>query len=115
MNFKKIQQGLRAIRKRKFPVCTHPDDLDDLLSDNQNIKGIFANFRNSPFYQGMVEVNNEYKANIFVIQQIMDKVKEEEETQIWIDGTFNITPLFYNQLLVILVQIEKNVRFNLNF
>ena len=79
------------------------------MNVNQVMKQIYGIFRQNDFYQGMVQVD-ECEANIFVIEQIAQEIKEEETQKFWIDATFNISPIFFSQLLVILVEIESNVK-----
>lgn len=79
------------------------------MKENQAVYNTLGKFRDRQFYRGMVEIDG-YEANIFVIDQLMSKMSEEQFQRIWIDATFNVSPLFSSQLLIIFGEIHQMVR-----
>lgn len=109
LNKKRISRTLRSIRARKFPKCGSTKDLHAIFLSNDELMRSFGCFRDETFYRGMIETKEGYSANIFIIEQLATEIREQPSTELFIDATFNVAPLFTSQLLVITAKINDNV------
>jgi hypothetical protein len=73
------------------------------MKHNAIIKHKFGQFRDQKFYRCMIRRGKEV-ACIFSINQFVEKLKPE--TQIFIDGTFKVTPIYCSQLLIVMADLD---------
>lgn len=78
------------------------------MQTDRALYDLLGKFRQSPFYRGLLKVNED-EANIFVIEQFVNQLKNEANQHIWVDATFNVAPLFSRQLLIIFAEIQQMV------
>lgn len=100
------ERTMRRIRAKKFPSCRDISTLDDLLKNNEDIRKKFGMFEHSEFYQGTVGEGESIGA-IFVLEQLTSEL--EGGFDMFVDGTFGVLPLTFNQLLIVLAEVEGKV------
>lgn len=114
MDYNKISRCLSGLKSRKFPKCSSLDDLDKLFSLDKNLREKFGTLRGKNFYEGIVEVGC-LKASIFIIKDLVEYASHKEKLDLFIDGTFNVSPLYSTQMLVIMAQLKNSVSLHLIF
>lgn len=98
------RQTLQRIRNRLFPPCSSLEDLEALLEDMDG--PVFAQYgqhHGQNFYVGSAGGQLMF-ANLHLIDQLPDLV------DLFIDGTFGVTPFKARQLLVVLAELQGRPR-----
>lgn len=108
MNRPNMMRTLRKIRAKRFPSCKSVDDLDRLLTENEQVRDAFGKYRSEDFYRRTVYSNGS-AASIFVLEQLVIKVAPGCELSS--DGTFGILPLNFEQLYIVMITIDKKVNY----
>lgn len=67
----------------------------------------YATFRNQKIYNGYVSTSFRDKAFIFSIPQLATKL--DAKSELFIDGTFKISPKLFKQVLIIYGQLNNQV------
>ncbi|KAG5666161.1 hypothetical protein PVAND_017707 [Polypedilum vanderplanki] len=104
LNHRKIIPNLKRTRRKIVPICQSPKDLHNLLKNSKSIGNKFSSFRDKPFYRGLVNFVND-NASIFLVEQFKEKISLST-VKLFIDGTFNVHPTYFKQLLIIFTEIE---------
>lgn len=103
--WKRCRRTLQRIRSFRLPPCHSLVELEELLEDETGIvHKTFATLNGEFFYQGTTEDGNMFFANRELIREL------SEELEIYIDGTFKITPFHARQLLVVLAELRGRPR-----
>lgn len=101
--WRNVGHVLGKIRRSQFPPTRTCEELVQILENNAEVRQKFGKFRGQVFYRtSFTEENDEVFASVFVVQQLLVELLDEE--RIWIsgDGTFSIIPVGYSQLYCIL-------------
>lgn len=104
MNWKNVGNTLRRLRRKTYPACASVPRFIDLLENDDNVKRLFCNFRDEPFYRGSFIFSDGAHMSVFLVDQMLDEI--QPGCKIAFDGTFSILPLHYKQLFVILAEIN---------
>lgn len=116
-----MERNLRRYKNKKYPKT--PKTVKDLVfayQDSDIAQKFGRNLRKTEqFYIDTVELGPDIAFTLFASHQVLNLAKEHipfEEQIIMMDarmdGTFDITPLGYYQLLVIYIQYKNDVGFN---
>jgi hypothetical protein len=104
MNWANCRRTLQRIRNRAFPPCTSLVQLQNYLEDvNSAVFQQYGTLHGNPFYVGSVEGMMMF-ANMTLIDNLPGLV------ELFIDGTFNVTPFDSRQLLVVLAELQGRPR-----
>jgi hypothetical protein len=106
--FERQERSLRRIRNAKYPSCSTIEELHNLLTNNEQVRNEFGTFNGENFYETTLSFEDS-KASIFVFRPVVQQM--ELFSDVFIDGTFNILPLNYKQLLIILAEVQGRVSF----
>lgn len=71
-------------------------------------------FRGMQFYRGLVTIEDQH-ASIFVINQVAKEAAKEEKLSLFVDGTFNVSPIYSTQLLIVIAKVKHSVSSYHNF
>lgn len=103
MGWGKVSNRLAAIRRQRFRACPDVTTFVDFLENDPIIKATFGTFRNEEFYQGTIQIANDY-SSIFILKQLTDQM--QPGANIYFDGTFKVLPLDFKQLFIVLALID---------
>jgi hypothetical protein len=104
LNWANVRLTLQRIRNRMFPACANLAELQTLLEDtNGQVYQQLGMLHGGPLYVGSVNDQMMF-ANVRLIDHLPDLV------DIFIDGTFKVTPFKSRQLLVILAELQGRPR-----
>lgn len=113
-----MERNLRRYKNKKYPKT--PKTVKDLVfayQDSDITQKFGRNLRKTEeFYIDTFELGPDTAFTLFASHQVLNLAKEHipfEDQIIMMDGTFDITPLGYYQLLVIYIQYKNDVGFNL--
>lgn len=107
LTWKKVGTTLKRLRRSIFPGCGDKKAFELLFETNEAVIETYGEFRGKAFYQGTVGDENG-RASVFVISQHLEQL--DEEFCLYADGTFNIIPLDFSQLYVLLADFEGKPR-----
>lgn len=94
------------LRSRKFPKCSTPDELDDLLVNHPEVKNIFGKFKGTQFYRGKVTSGSQ-SALIFMLSEVLEVLPYRLIMST--DGTFSIVPGYFKRLYLLFADIAGKV------
>lgn len=102
-NLRKVERNLRRIRAKRFPACATQDQFENLLENNAAVQAEFGTFRGRDFYLTTLHFNGQ-PIMVFGITHMIRRV--QRGCDINMDGTFNIAPLGFAQLFLVLATLE---------
>lgn len=126
LDFEKIKDGLRKIRNQEYPKqpkVEHDDGPQKIqekyqeLLDQKNIRESFGRTldKRHKLYFGSV-VKALFAFHVFVSFAAIDFIKthiskeQQQKRRYLIDGTFKVVPRKFNQLLIIAIEYQNDVR-----
>lgn len=103
---RKISNSLKKVRRKSRPLCKSPEELNDLMNENDDIYRNYGQFYGRDFYRCMIMAGN-HRASLFVLSQVEDLIPAE--AHIFVDGTFRTKPVGFAQVLVMFAIVEGKV------
>lgn len=103
MPWKRVRESLRRARSSVLPACRNVVELIDNLEKDPRVREVYGEYRNEPLYRGSITVNGRTSV-IFAVEQHLSKLKNG--FNMYCDGTFAIIPNGFNQLFVIMGEID---------
>lgn len=112
-----MQRNLRRYANKKYPkIPKTVEDVIDAYKDPAIVRKYGRNLRNTEeFYIDTVQINPNSAFTVFASHQILNLVNKYvpfDEQFILMDGTFDVTPIGYYQLLVIYIKFKNDVSSN---
>lgn len=100
----KVRHTLQRIRRKMMPPCNSFETMINLLENDDLVFENFGKLRESNFYQGTINDEIMVFANMELIGELGESI------QIFVDGTFNVTPFKMGQLLIVLAELRGTPR-----
>lgn len=109
LEFESIYSALNKLRNGLHPSCGNIGSFECLLETNEEIQKTFGSFKGQPFFRKTIVDELGSRSTVFVVEQFASILKNKAFS-LYLDGTFSITPLKYDQLLVLFAKIRGRVR-----
>lgn len=104
LSWDRCHRTLERIRNNLMPPCRSMQEMEAILEDESSLGFLdYGRLRNTRFYQGSIDGNLVF-ANLELIAEI------GEDFEMYVDGTFGITPFHARQFLVVLGELNGRPR-----
>lgn len=103
-NWSRVRRTLQRIRQKVMPPCSDLKSFIGLFEENDEIYNNYGKIRGTEFYHGAIDDEIVIFANLEIVSKL------ENDFTMCIDATFNVSPFYTHQLLIILAVIMGKPR-----
>lgn len=99
VSWDKVRGTLNRLRRSTMPACPNIDAFVELLESNEIVRAEYSKIRETEFYSGCVD-----GCVVFSNKELISAMPEAFD--MFVDGTFSVTPFHAAQLLIVLAEIN---------